>query len=127
MGFRRIVDGVEILAVIATAVFVVLLFANEPSDDDAGPAPAAAGETPTETAAVDGAALYDQQCAACHGGDGNSGFAPDLGGGLAVEKFPDPEDQIAVVTEGRGRMPGFGGRLTAEEIEAIVDYTRSEL
>jgi mono/diheme cytochrome c family protein len=29
--------------------------------------------------------------------------------------------------QGSGKMPGFGGMLTDEQIEAIVDYVRSEL
>ena len=41
--------------------------------------------------------------------------------------FPDPQDQIAVVTHGRGGMPAFGERLSPEEIAAVVDYTRTVL
>jgi mono/diheme cytochrome c family protein len=28
-------------------------------------------------------------------------------------------------SQGSGRMPGFGGMLTDEQIKAIVEYTRS--
>ena len=41
--------------------------------------------------------------------------------------YPDPADQIAVVTNGRGGMPAFGDRLSAEEIAAVVEYTRTVL
>jgi mono/diheme cytochrome c family protein len=36
-------------------------------------------------------------------------------------------DQVTVVTDGRGSMPGFGGRYDPEELEAVVRYTREVL
>jgi mono/diheme cytochrome c family protein len=44
-----------------------------------------------------------------------------------VTRFPDPAAQIAVVTDGRRGMPSFGGSLSADEIAAIVEYTRTIL
>ena len=41
--------------------------------------------------------------------------------------YPDPADQVAVVTNGRGGMPAFGDKLTEEEIAAVVEYTRTVL
>ena len=41
--------------------------------------------------------------------------------------FPDANDQIAVVTKGRGSMPSFADSLTPEQIAAVVDYTRNDL
>ena len=41
--------------------------------------------------------------------------------------YPDPADQIAVVTNGRGGMPAFGEKLSEEEIAAVVEYTRTVL
>ena len=122
MSLKRVVDAVEIVALAAVAIFVFMLFFNEP--DDGAPEPAATGDAP---AAVDGAALYDRNCSSCHGDDGTGGFAPQLGGGAAAETFPDAADQVAVVTSGRGGMPAFGDRLSAEEIAAIVEFTREGL
>ena len=122
MTLKRIVDVVELIALTCVAVTIVLLFANEP---DAADRPVA--DTTAATAAVDGAAIYDGSCAGCHGADGGGGFGPQLGGGAAVEAFPDAADQIAVVTDGRSAMPSFGDRLTAEEIAAVVEYTRTGL
>lgn len=121
---KRLVDAVEIVALVAVAIFVVMLFVNEPDTDDEAPSAAADAAAPAD---VDGAALYDRNCSSCHGDDGTGGFAPVLGGGAIVEAFPDEADQIEVVTSGRGGMPAFGERLSAEEIAAIVAFTRTEL
>ncbi len=119
--FRKVSEGFEYLVLAAVVLTVVLLFTNQPTKPPTAP-PAvveAAG-------GVDGAALYGDNCAGCHGGDGSGGIGPRLAG-TVVAKFPDPADQIAVVTNGRGGMPAFGDRLSDEEIAAIVDYTRTVL
>lgn len=113
---KRLVDVVQVVALLAAALTVVMLFANEP--DDAGPVP---------VSSPDGAALYSTNCASCHGADGGGGVGPALGGGAVVEAYPDEADQIAVVTDGRNGMPGFGNDLADEEIQAVVAYTRDEL
>jgi mono/diheme cytochrome c family protein len=120
---RRIVDGVELVALVAVAVFVVMLFTNEPDRPAAAPAPGPA----EPTVGVDGAAVYAASCSSCHGDDGTGGFAPELGGARVVTAFPDVADQIEVVTSGSGGMPAFRDRLTAEEIAAVVDFTRTGL
>ena len=121
-NLRRVANGVELAVLAAVVVTVVLLFTNDPTRPPAAPAgvvEAAAG--------IDGAALYGSNCAGCHGGDGSGGIGPRLSGGRMVARFPDAADQIAVVTAGRGGMPAFSGRLSNEEITAIVDYTRTVL
>jgi cytochrome c6 len=110
--FRRLVNAVEVLALIGVAVAVVLLFANEP--DRASTAPT----TP-------GAQVFAASCAACHGADGGGGTGPQLAGGAAVARFPDIDDQITFVTEGSGAMPAFGGRLSPAQIRDVVEYTRT--
>ena len=74
-----------------------------------------------------GATIYAANCARCHGADGSGGNVGVKLAGSVVEEFPDVEDQIAVVTDGRGGMPSFGGDLTTEEIEQVVEYTRTDL
>jgi len=119
---RRISYVVEVLALAAAVLTVVLLFANSPT-----PAPPASPAAVQAAGGIDGAALYQRNCAGCHGGDGSGGIGPPLAGGRVVARFPDPAEQIAVVTDGRGGMPAFTGRLSAEEIAAIVEYTRTVL
>jgi len=88
--------------------------------------PAPADETePSEegtegTAALNGQELYDARCASCHGADGVGTRGPDLVG--IAEAQPDKQLAIDQVTNGGNGMPAFGARLSAEEIEATVDY-----
>jgi len=118
---RKISYVVEALGAVAVAIFLVMLFLNDPTSPPAAPAEAiqAAG-------GIDGAQVYKERCSGCHGGDGSGGIGPRLAGRV-VAKYPDPADQIAVVTNGRRGMPAFGQRLTPEEIAAVVAYTREHL
>jgi mono/diheme cytochrome c family protein len=108
--FRRIVNVVEVLALLGVAVFVVMLFANEPSTGTAAQTP--------------GARLFAANCATCHGTDGAGAVGPQLSDGRVVQAFPAVAGEIAVVTDGRDGMPAFGGQLSAKQIAEVVDYTR---
>lgn len=120
---KRFVDVVQYVVLAGTLVFLLALFLNEPTgpNGDGGGGPDAGS-----TAAV-GATVYVDNCASCHGSTGTGGVGPALGGGAVVESMPDPADQVAVITDGRSGMPAFGGRLSAEEIQAVTDYTREDL
>jgi mono/diheme cytochrome c family protein len=120
---KRVVQVVELLALLGAIVFVVALFANEPEDVETD-----AVDEPTEEVApedVDGAAIFSERCASCHGADGEGRNGPQLSDGRAVERFPDVQAQIDVVTDGRGGMPSFESRLSEAEIQAVVEYTRA--
>ena len=110
--FRKLVNVVEVLAAVAVAVVVVLLFANEPDSGSTAPT------TP-------GAQVFAANCATCHGSDGGGGTGPQLAGGAAKARFPDAEDEVAFVTKGSGAMPSFGGQLTPAQIRQVVEYTRT--
>ncbi|GEM_PF-1166996 len=91
-----------------------------------------ASETPEAPAAPTadmalGQTVFEANCAVCHGQNGEGLVGPQLGGGAAVANFPDPADQIAVVTDGRGGMPAWGSSLSEEEIAAVVAYEREGL
>jgi mono/diheme cytochrome c family protein len=73
-----------------------------------------------------GKGIYEAYCATCHGVGGQGGVGPALAGVL-VDKYPNVEDQIAVVTDGRSAMPAWRGKLTPQEIRKVVEYTRTEL
>jgi cytochrome c6 len=82
----------------------------------AGALPAFADATPN------GAALYKAKCAMCHGADGK-GKTP-----LAtaeVQKMSN--DELAKITaDGKPpKMPAYKGKLTAEEIQAVVAHIKS--
>jgi cytochrome c oxidase subunit 2 len=102
-----------VLTVIGVAVFVFFLFGNEPDLPTASESP--------------GGEIFATSCAGCHGADGSGGNVGVKLAGSVVEEFPNVEDQIVVVTDGRGGMPSFGGSLSAEEIEQVVEYTRTDL
>jgi mono/diheme cytochrome c family protein len=82
-------------------------------------------EIPSEGLAPD--RLYTRHCSACHGAEGQGAIGPALGGGAVVEAYPDIDDQIQVITDGRGQMPPFGSSLNADDIRAIAEYERTEL
>lgn len=72
----------------------------------------------------DGAAIYQQRCATCHGGDGTGGSGPSL---TDIDERLSEEEQLEIVRDGRGQMPAWEGILSDEEIEAVLDYMREEL
>ena len=114
----KVVHVVQMVAVVVVAAFIILLFVNEPAQ----PAPVPAAGT-----AETGAAIFATRCASCHGADGGGSFGPALGAGVAVGRFPDAADEVAVVANGRGSMPSFADSLTEEQIAAVVEYTRADL
>ena len=131
--FKRVVGVIQVLTIITTAMFVVLLFIARPA-----PLPTKAGATgadppggPDATVSAvppanrsDGAAIFKAQCAGCHGAQGQGSFGPQLAQGRVVQRFSDPQEEIKIVTKGRGSMPAFGSNLSVEQISAVVDYTR---
>ena len=76
-----------------------------------------------EEAPRTGAAIYQAVCATCHGKSGQGFVGPSLYD--VATRYPDRAEQIALVTTGRAQMPAFGGQLTPEQINAVVDYTRT--
>jgi mono/diheme cytochrome c family protein len=122
---HKLVSGVQILAVLCAAAFVVMLFANEPDSVDSGPPPADESAADDPVIEADGAGVFSERCASCHGSDGGGSVGPQLSDGRVVERFPDVADQIEVVRDGRGAMPSFEDRLSEAEIEAVVEYTRT--
>ena len=78
-------------------------------------------------ATVSGQRVFEDRCAPCHGARGQGGPGTRLDSGAAARRFPNIDDEVAVVTNGasNGRMPAFGQALTPEEIRAVVAYTRT--
>lgn len=80
--------------------------------------------------ADDAAALWTSKCAMCHGKTGtptmmgkNNG-AGDYSTAAGQAKFTDA-DAIAAVTNGKGKMKGFGDKLTPDQVKALVAYIRT--
>jgi mono/diheme cytochrome c family protein len=110
--FKRIVGAVQLLAAGFALATVVLLFTRQP--------PTTSGATP---AADPGAGIFADRCASCHGANGDGGTAPVLTGVVAT-RYPDVEDQVALVRAGKGAMPAFASSLSPDEIRDVVAYTR---
>lgn len=117
MSLRRLVNLMEIVALVVALAFILLLFVNEPNDGGGGGG---------GTAQPPGAELYSSNCATCHGATGQGSVGPRLAD-VVVGRYPDAADEIAVVASGRNSMPSFSGRLSADEIREVVEYTRTDL
>ena len=77
--------------------------------------------------AQDAAALYKSKCQMCHGADGK-GDTP-AGKKMGTKDFHDPEvakasdaDLIKITTDGKGKMPAYKGKISDDEIKALVKY-----
>jgi mono/diheme cytochrome c family protein len=93
--------------------------------------------TPAELSAAQH--LYDEQCAVCHGmnGDGNGPRGPEMAAqlwswsrGQGPGIFTDlnyivqrnPSELTNAILDGHGLMPSYRGKLTAEQLNGLVDY-----
>lgn len=82
---------------------------------------------PQDVELVLGRRTYVNNCVACHGATGDGGIGNQINTREILELYPTIEDQIEIVTDGRNRMPSFGARLSEEEIDAVVRYSRETL
>ena len=78
----------------------------------------------------DAAALYKSKCQICHGADGK-GDTP-MGQKLGVKDFHSPEvakesdaELFDAIKKGKGKMSGYDGKLTDDQIKSLVKYIRS--
>jgi len=77
-----------------------------------------------------GAEVYKSKCEGCHGTDGQS---HTLGGRMTkAVVLTSPEvtavadaDLIAVVKDGKKKMPAFGKKLSDDQIASVVAYVRT--
>jgi len=77
-----------------------------------------------------GQATYKAKCQSCHGAQGvpNPGIAKVMGVKPATDasvKAHSAAEMIALTTNGKGKMPGFKGKLSEAQIKDSVDYFRT--
>jgi cytochrome c oxidase subunit 2 len=74
-----------------------------------------------------GAAIYEKNCSTCHmpGGEGVPGAFPALKGSAIVKG--DIKAQAEIVLHGKNAMPAFAKMLKADELAAVITYTRNAL
>lgn len=81
------------------------------------------GAVPDPAAAARGRPLYGANCGGCHGIDARGGNGgPNLLYIPAVISDHEGDDTGAAIAGGKGRMPGFAGKLSAAEIRDIATY-----
>src|SRR5262249_40528167 len=78
--------------------------------------------------ADDVADLYKSKCQMCHGADGKGSPA---GQKMGVRDFHAPEvakesdaEMFKITKEGKGKMPRQEGKLTDDQIKALIVYIR---
>lgn len=69
-----------------------------------------------------GATIYAQQCARCHGDEGQGNLGPSLVG--IADLFQEASGQELFVSNGGAGMPRFADILSEDEIRDVVAYTR---
>ena len=80
---------------------------------------------------INPAVTYSKNCATCHGKDGRANtfkskhhlHARDLTDAHWQSEVSD-ERILDSITNGRGRMPAFKGKLTNEQITSLLSYVR---
>ncbi len=112
---RRLLFGILVVGVFVGSC------AGDPPEVPLGP------DGEPDPVLADGRAVYAKHCAACHGRSGGGGQGPRLNNGAVVGAYPDIDDQVAVVADGKGTMPSFAERLTDRQIAAVTRYTREVL
>ena len=91
---------------------------------------------PCAVRAADAKANWDNNCAQCHGADGKAGTK--MGKMLNAKDLTDPKVQAeftdakaaqsikeGVKQGGKTTMKAFGGKLSDDEIKALVAYVRT--
>ena len=79
---------------------------------------------------ADGAASYKAKCAMCHGPDGAGQTTMGKNmklralGSAEVQKQTD-DQLIKITTDGKAKMPAYKGKLSADEIKAVVAHIRT--
>lgn len=81
-------------------------------------------------AADSGADVYKSKCAMCHGADGTPPAAMAKSMGIKDLKSDEVQKQSdadlkTIVEKGKGKMSGFAGKLTPEQINDVVKYLRT--
>ena len=77
-----------------------------------------------------GESTYKSKCAMCHAADGSA--SSPVGKMMKVPSFLTPAakktstaNYIAIVKNGKGKMPAYGGKLSDAEVKGVVAYIRT--
>ena len=111
-----------VLATFSVAVVAILLVLGTPLSQ------AQTGSVhPVSPKVRAGQAGFEKTCMQCHATvEGQASFGPNLHG---VLKGPHPRrtvtDLRAQIKNGKGKMPGFGDKLSESEIDDMIAYMKT--
>lgn len=113
------------LFTLASLLFVIVSFVPLAESSKVKPQIRVTSETRNTAAAI-----YARTCASCHGRDGRANTAK--GRLKSARDLTDPQWQGDVsderifnsITNGRGKMPAYGKKLSEAAIESLVSYVR---
>jgi cytochrome c6 len=84
----------------------------------------------TYTFAAGAADIYKTKCSACHAANGAGDTM--LGENLKLRSLASPEVQnqsddalASIISKGKNRMPGYGRKLSPQQISEVVKYMRT--
>ena len=79
-----------------------------------------------EAQAASGAQIFAQNCARCHGDNGEGDRGPNLLSEKRRAKWgSDNTKLVAKISKGGFLMPAFKKKLSPQQIAAVADYVRS--
>ncbi|HEY1463555.1 MAG TPA: cytochrome c [Terriglobales bacterium] len=81
-------------------------------------------QTPS-ISSLTGNPVFQDKCARCHGKNAEGRFlhAPSLVSDKVISASTD--ELRGIVTNGKGHMPKWGGKLTSDEINMLVDEIKA--
>lgn len=95
----------------------------EGHDDDTDADASSDSDTDEGTSSINAVDIFSQRCSGCHGEDRGGSRGPAL---LPDVLTKDPATYVNTITNGSGPMPAWGNQLSADEINAMVEYILSE-
>lgn len=76
----------------------------------------------TEPTIDNGEEIYLTYCKSCHGKKGSLG----IGGAAKLTKSElTLDERIEIITNGKGKMTGFGALLSKKEVKAVAKFTET--
>ncbi len=78
--------------------------------------------------AADAAAIFAAKCQACHGKDGKGTSVGQKMGAKDLSTLKASESDVAAtISNGKGKMPAYKEKLSAEEIQALAKFVKAGL
>jgi len=86
---------------------------------------AGAEDRSADSSSLTGNPVYRKNCAKCHGktAEGRHFGGPSLISGKAAAASAD--DLRGIITNGKGRMPKFAGKLAAADVDQLVQQIKA--